>query len=88
VRVGRNRVARLMRGARLAGVCRRRRRVVCTRRDPAAVPAPDLVDRQFVADRPDELWVAHVTYVPTLAGWLYLTVVLDVYSRRGGNVAG
>jgi putative transposase len=82
VRVGRKRVARLMRRAGLVGVSRRRWRVGCTRRDSAAAPAPDLVDRQFVADRPNELWVADVTYVPTLTGWLYLAVVLDVYSRR------
>lgn len=82
VRVGRKRIARLMRGAGLVGVSRRRWRLGCTRRDPAALPAPDLVDRQFVADRPNELWVADVTYVPTLTGWLYLAVVLDVYSRR------
>jgi putative transposase len=90
VHVGRKRVARLMRGAGLVGVSRRRWRTGCTRRDPAAMPAPDLVDRQFVADRPNELWVADVTYVPTLAGWLYLAVVLDVYSRRvvGWSMSG
>ena len=90
IRVGRKRVARLMRGQGLAGVSRRRWRLGCTRRDPAATPAPDLVSRQFVADRPDELWVADVTYVPTLAGWLYLAVVLDVYSRRvvGWSMSG
>ena len=90
IRVGRKRVARLMRGQGMAGVSRRCWRLGCTRRDPAATPAPDLVSRQFVADRPDELWVADVTYVPTLAGWLYLAVVLDVYSRRvvGWSMSG
>ena len=43
--------------------------------------APDLVERNFVADRPDALWVADVTYVPTAEGWLYLAIVLDVFSR-------
>ena len=43
--------------------------------------APDLVERNFVADRPDALWVADVTYVPTVEGWLYLAIVLDVFSR-------
>src|ERR1700727_712560 len=45
-------------------------------------PAPDLVDRKFQADAPNQLWVADITYVPTWAGFLYLAVVLDVYSRR------
>jgi putative transposase len=81
VQVGRKRVARLMRSAGLVG-CHRRRGRGLTRRDPQAAPAPDLVERAFVADRPDRLWTADITYVPTLAGWLYLAVVLDVFSRR------
>ena len=80
-RVGRKRVARLMRESGLAGVSRRRS-VRTTRRDPAARPAPDLVDRQFVAKGPNQLWVADITYVPTMAGFLYLAVVLDVWSRK------
>lgn len=55
------RVARLMRADGLVGVSRRRWRGGCTRRNPEAAPAADLVDRQFVADRPNELWVADVT---------------------------
>ena len=47
-----------------------------------ARPAPDLVDRNFAADRPNQLWVADITYVPTAAGFLYLAVVLDAFSRR------
>jgi len=42
---------------------------------------PDLVERHFAADRPNALWVADVTYVPTAEGWLYLAIVLDVFSR-------
>ena len=80
-RVGRKRVARLMRQAGLRGVSRRKWRVT-TRRAPHARPAPDLVQRQFVAPGPNQLWVADVTYVPTQAGTLYLAVVLDVWSRR------
>jgi putative transposase len=79
--VGRKRVARLMKAARLAGVSRRKR-TATTRRDPAAQPAPDLVDRDFTAAGPDQLWVADITYIPTWAGFLYLAVVLDAWSRR------
>jgi putative transposase len=79
-RVARKRAARLMRRAGLQGV--QKRRFWCTTRSGAAERwAPDLVDRQFVADRPDALWVADATYVPTAEGWLYLAIVLDVFSR-------
>jgi putative transposase len=53
-----------------------------TLRAADAQPAPDLVDRNFVADGPDQLWVADITYIPTWAGFLYLAVVQDVWSRR------
>jgi len=79
--VGRKRVARLMKAAALQGVTRRKF-TVTTRRDRAARPAPDLVDRNFAADKPNALWVADITYVPTWAGFLYLAVVLDVWSRK------
>jgi putative transposase len=75
------RVARLMRQTGLVG-CHRRRPRGSTRRDPAATPAADQVRRQFVATAPNRLWTADITYVPTAAGFLYLAVVLDVYSRR------
>jgi putative transposase len=81
---GHNRVARLMRQAGLLG-CHRRRPVRgrTTRRDPAATPAPDLVKRSFAALAPDRLWVADITYLPTEHdGFLYLAVILDVFSRR------
>jgi len=80
-RIGRKRVARLMKASDLQGVSRRKR-TVTTRRDRSARPAPDLVDRQFSASRPDILWVADITYVPTWSGFLYLAVVLDVWSRK------
>ena len=79
--VGRKRVARLMREAAFAGVSRRRGPVT-TRRDRNVRPAPDLVDRDFTADAANQLWVADITFVPTLAGFLYLAVVLDAWSRR------
>jgi putative transposase len=78
---GRKRVARLMRQAGLQG-CHRRRAFSTTRRDPAAEPAPDLVQRTFAASSPNQLWVADITYVPTGEGFLYLAVLLDAFSRR------
>ena len=80
IRVGRKRVARLMRNAGLAGVTRRKRAVTTVR--DGARQAPDLVNRNFTADKPDMLWVADITYIPTWAGFLYLAVVLDAFSRR------
>ena len=80
-RVGRKRIARLMRDLGLRGVCRRRF-VKTTQRDDAERPAPDLVERNFSASKPNELWVADATYVPTWEGFLFLAVVLDVFSRR------
>ena len=81
VRVGGKRVARLMRAAGLQGVSRRKW-VTTTVRDADARPAPDLVQRHFSAKAPDALWVADITYIPTWAGFLYLAVVLDAFSRR------
>ncbi len=81
VRCGRRRVARLMRRAGLRG-CMRARKKRTTRRDPRAVPAPDLVKRDFHATAPDRLWTADITYLKTDEGFLYLAFVLDVYSRR------
>ena len=73
-------IARLMLQAGLAGVSRRRF-VTTTVRDGGR-QAPDLVERNFTAEAPDRLWVADITYIPTWAGFLYLAVVLDAYSRR------
>ena len=79
--VGHNRVARLMRRAGIVGASRRKG-CWTTRRDKDARPAPDLVERKFVAEAPDRLWVADITYVSTWSGFLFLAVVLDVFSRR------
>jgi transposase InsO family protein len=80
-RVGIRRVARLMREEGLQAIKRRRRR-----RQEASAPLeaiPDnVLDRQFTPERPDKAWVADITYLPTAEGWLYLAVVLDLYSRR------
>jgi putative transposase len=81
-RHSRKRIARLMREAGLAGASHRRGGPVTTRRDQEARPAPDLVDRNFAAEAPNQLWVADITFVPTAAGFLYLAVVLDAFSRR------
>jgi putative transposase len=79
--VSRKRVARLMREAGLVGASRRRR-ITTTVRDAKARPAPDLVERNFASEGRDRLWVADITYIPTAAGFLYLAVVVDAWSRR------
>lgn len=81
-RHSRKRIARLMREAGLVGASHRRGGPITTRRDKDARPAPDLVDRNFSATAPNQLWVADITYVPTAAGFLYLAVVLDAWSRK------
>lgn len=81
IRCGRKRVARLMRESAIRG-CRRGRRKLTTHRSKHAIPAGDLVSRNFTASAPDRLWTADITYVPTQEGFLYLAFVLDAYSRR------
>ncbi len=80
--LGQKRVARLMRNASLTGVSRRRNAPTTTWRHPDHRPANDLVRRNFAAEGADELWVADITYVPTVVGFIYLAVVLDAWSRR------
>ncbi|WP_406350890.1 IS3 family transposase [Streptomyces sp. NBC_01635] len=80
--VGRKRVARLMRKAGLTGVHRRTGRASLTRQDRQATAAPDLIGRDFTASAPNLRWSADIAYVPTDQGWLYLAVVLDLFSRR------
>lgn len=79
--VGTKRVAGLMKAAGLAGVSRRRS-TVTTRREVGSEAASDLVQRDFSVAEPDRPWVADITYVPTWAGFIYLAVVLDAFSRR------
>ena len=81
VSVGKKRVARLMRAASLVGISPRKW-TTTTVRDASSRPSDDLVKRDFTATGPDQLWVADITYVPTSTGFLYLAVVLDVWSRR------
>ena len=81
IRTSRKRVARLMRELGVAGVSRRRTRRT-TIPDAACAAAPDLVNRVFTATRPDETWVADITYIPTSEGWLFLAAIVDLYSRK------
>ena len=81
ISISNDRLARLMNERQLQGASRRKG-IRTTVRDRDARPAPDLVDRKFVADAPNKLWVADITYVPTYAGFLFLAVVLDAFSRR------
>ncbi len=81
-RHSRKRIARLMREAGVVGASHRRAGPTTTRRNKDDRPAPDLVDRDFNAAGPNQLWVADITYVPTMAGFLYLAVVLDAWSRK------
>ncbi len=80
-RVGRHKVARLMRLARLRG-CPKRRFRVTTQRDPSHPVAKNLLRRNFSSDAPNQRWAADITYISTHQGWLYLAVVMDLYSRR------
>jgi putative transposase len=80
--VGRDQVARLMRTMGIEGISRRRRKVFTTVRDPDGLRAPDLVNRNFTADRPDALWVTDLTYVPTRTGMAYVCFIVDAFSRR------
>ena len=78
--ISRKRVARLMSEA---GLCakRNRRRVLTTRQDPTHAVAPNTLNRDFTAPEPNKKWVGDITYIPTAQGWLYLAVILDLYSR-------
>ena len=78
--IGRDQVARLMRHAGIAGVSRKRR-LRTTKPDPTAPRPPDLVKRDFTAERPNELWVTDLTYVPTWAGVAYVCFIVDACSR-------
>lgn len=80
-RLSRKRVARLMRAAGLQGISRRKG-IRTTIRSKEAQAIPDLVKRNFQAEAPNRLWVADITYIPTWAGFLYLAVVMDAFSRR------
>ena len=82
VEVARCTVERLMRAMGLRGAVRGRAWVITTRPDAAAARPADLVERQFTATRPNQLWVADVTYVATWRGFVYVAFVIDVFARR------
>lgn len=82
LRCGRKRVARLMREDELEPKTTRPFKVVTTDPNHTLPVAPNRLNQEFTADRPDQIWLADITYVPTAEGWLYLAVVLDLYSRR------
>ena len=81
ISVSRKRVARLMREQGLVAA-RRRHRTITTHSEPGARVAPNLLDQEFTATRPNEKWTGDITAIWTYEGWLYLAVVLDLYSRR------
>jgi putative transposase len=80
--IGRDQVGRLMRELGIEGIGRRRKRVFTTIADPDAVRAPDLVNRNFRAAAPNQLWVTDLTYVPTRSGMAYVCFIVDAFSRR------
>ena len=80
-RCGRHKVARLMRKAGLKGLPKRTFRVT-TQRDPSHPIAANLLEQDFTAKGPNERWASDITYIATHQGWLYLAVVMDLYSRR------
>ena len=81
-KVSRKRVLRLMRADNIVGKQRRRRFVVTTDSDHALAVAPNVLDRKFDVEQPNRAWVGDITYLRTVEGWLYLAVVIDLFSRR------
>jgi putative transposase len=81
VKVGRHKVAQVMRSARLKG-CPKRRYRTTTQRDPGHQIAQNLLRQNFAADGPDQCWASDITYIATRQGWLYLAVTMDLFSRR------
>ena len=80
-KVGHNRVARIMHDKEL-GARRKRRFVLTTRSEEGQKVAENLLDRNFEVAAADRVWVSDITYVATAEGWMYLCIVLDLYSRR------
>jgi putative transposase len=81
MRVGRKRIARLMRAHGVVGQGPRRKRPRTTQRAPGALAAPNLLAQDFTTSRPDEKWLGDITFIETWEGWLYLALVMDLFSR-------
>ena len=81
MRCGRKRVVRLMQALGLQAKQHRKHKPTTTKSDPTARFAPNLLNRDFTAPRPNTKWVTDITAIPTAEGWLYLAVVLDLFSR-------
>jgi putative transposase len=79
---GHNRVARLMQVNQIVALTKRKYRPLSTQRQPGVVPAPNLLNQDFAALGPNQKWVSDFTYIQTGEGWLYLAVVLDLFSRK------
>lgn len=79
--VGRNRIARLMQANGIVGKVPRRKRPVTTQRTEGALAGPNLLAQDFTASKPNEKWLADITYVDTAEGWLYLALVMDLFAR-------
>lgn len=83
IRIGHNKTARLMRENGLNCRTKKAFRVVkTTQADETKTPSPNLLERNFAADEPNQKWVSDITYVPTIGGWVYLCVIIDLFSRR------
>lgn len=78
----RNTVARAMRELGLKSRIAKAWTPTTTKSDPSKRPAPNVLDRDFTAEKPNQKWVTDITYLPTLAGWAYVAVVLDLFSRK------
>lgn len=87
--ISRKRVARLMREAEISAK-RKQRRLVTTKRDTSHPVVPNILNREFTAREPNTKWATDITYIPTRQGWLYLAVILDLYSRAvvGWSMSG
>lgn len=82
VACGHNRVARIMQVHGIAARLRRKSHPVTTQRQPGLIPAPNRLNQQFSATAPNQKWVSDFTYIETDEGWLYLAIVLDLFSRK------
>ncbi|MDH5769512.1 MAG: IS3 family transposase, partial [Nitrospirota bacterium] len=80
-RWGKNRIARLMKIHGIVGKAKKKFKATTNSKHNLPV-APNLLNQDFVAEKPNTVWVSDITYISTLEGWLYLVVILDLYSRQ------